>query len=235
MTATAKPDIRELVGVAVNSSGLMQKEGHECALDRVAALGAAALAMRTGADIDRLPIAASRHCVYGDELRACDVIAAELGPILWHIRYGEQHGLVPQAIKLYAVWLRDRRLFSDVTDIAVLEVFSTRVLHEWLSDRCIACAGSGKLERSKSGAWIRPRGAMQRNAVFRVCPTCNGTRRRPPSHGERARCLSLSIADYEKNRWQQRFAAALIWLNSFHAGRVSKPLTAQLERRIKRP
>jgi hypothetical protein len=40
-----KPDIRELVGIAVNTSVLTMKEGQERALDRIAALGAAGLAV----------------------------------------------------------------------------------------------------------------------------------------------------------------------------------------------
>jgi hypothetical protein len=163
-----KPDIRELIGIAVNTSVLTLKEGQERALDRVAALGAASLAVSVGADRENVTIAASRHQVYGDDLDARDVLVAELGPMLWHLRYGGQHGLIPKAVPLYARWLSGRRIFETVTDTALLERFSARALHEWLSDRCMACGGSGKLERTRSGSWIRPRGSMQRNAVFRV-------------------------------------------------------------------
>jgi hypothetical protein len=46
-----KPDIRELVGIAVNTSALDSSELHERAVDRVAALGAAALEVSLGADL----------------------------------------------------------------------------------------------------------------------------------------------------------------------------------------
>lgn len=230
-----KPDIRELVGIAVNASALEFSDNHERALDRVAALGAAALAVTTGADLENVTIAGSRHQVYGEEMKPRDVLAGELGPILWHIRYGAQHELLPRAIKLYARWLRERHLFTVFGEagdagVLVLERFAGRVLHEWLSDRCIACAGSGKLERTKSGSWIRPRGSMQRNAIFRVCPGCNGTRRASVNHVERARWLEIPMSWYESERWLQRFTAALGWLTQFHANRIKRPLTGQLER-----
>jgi hypothetical protein len=53
---------------------------------------------------------------------------------------------------------------------------------------------------------------MQRNAVFRVCSACNGTRRATISHGERARWLEITNAVYEKSAGAQRFNAALAWL-----------------------
>lgn len=228
-----KPDIRELVGVAVNTSVLTLEPGHEGPLDRVAALGAASLAVSTAADRDNVTIAGSRHQVYGDDLDVRDVLVAELGPMLWHLRYGGQYGQIPKAVPLYARWLSGRRIFDSITDAALIERFAARVLHEWLSDRCVACGGSGKLERTKGGSWIRPRGSMQRNAVFRVCGACNGTRRAMPSHTERVRWLGLELTVYESERWGQRFNAALAWL-SVIAARMHRPLTAQLERRTRR-
>jgi hypothetical protein len=157
--------------------------------------------------------------------------------MLWHIRYGGQYDLVPRAILLYARWLQGRRIFDAFTEEAhlrVLERFAGRVLHEWLSDRCVACGGSGKMERTKHGSWIRPRGSMQRNATFRVCTACNGTRRASISHGDRARWLDMPMSWYESEHWARRFEASLVWLNQFHANRIVRPLTAQLERRKRR-
>jgi hypothetical protein len=231
-----RPDIRELVGSAVNTSALTFAEGHERPLDRIAALGAAALAVTVGADRADVAIASSRAVVYGEALDVRDVIAGELGPMLWHLRYGGQHELLTRAIPLYTQWLRKRRTFETFTtpeQLLLLERFSARALHEWLSDRCIACGGSGKLERTRSGSWIRPRGSMQRNAVFRVCSACNGTRQAMASHGERARWLEITNAEYDEQRWLQRFNAARAWL-AMHAARLHRPLTAELERRKRR-
>lgn len=244
--SAGKPEIQEQLGVAVNSSNLQLGRG-EGDLLRVAALGAASLRISTGADLQGLPVAAMAPEVYRQSVSMADVmldpgtpdqrdaIAAELGPMLWHIRFGAQHGMVPKAIGLYARWLRLRPLFREyAAEGDFLERFSTRVLHEWLSDRCQPCGGSGKRERTRNGTLIRPRGSMQRNAVFAVCKACHGNGRSAPSHGERARWLNLTMAKYDSERWGQRFNAALIWLSHFHADRVKRPLTAELERRKRR-
>ncbi len=109
--------------------------------------------------------------------------------------------------------------------------FATQALHEWLSDRCQACGGTGKLERTRGGAWVRPRGAMQRNAVFRVCTACDGSRREPPRHAERRRRLGLTATVYEEQAWPAHFRAALDWLSHSLAPRVRRPLARELERR----
>jgi hypothetical protein len=49
----------ELVGIAVNASSLDSQPGRERALDRVAGLGMASLAVRLGADIEDCP---GRRC-----------------------------------------------------------------------------------------------------------------------------------------------------------------------------
>lgn len=251
-----KPDIRELVGIAVNTSALDSSPTHERAVDRVAALGAAALEVSLGADLAGLPIAAMVGDVYRRSADMRDVmldpgtpderdqLAGELGPLLWHIRYGAQHELLSKAVKLFARWLKHRRLFAEIVypeppsheadHVPLLERFAARSLHEWLSDRCIACGGCGKLERTRTGAWIRPRGSMQRNATFRPCTGCHGSGQARSSDIERARWLEMPRATYEAERWGQRFNAALIWLKQFHVGRLQRPLTEQLERRKKR-
>jgi len=246
--SAVKPGICELVGVAVNSSSLAFSAA-EGPLDRVAAVGAAAAEIASGADLQGLTLAAVQQDVYfaSADIRdvmldpgtpdARDVLAAELAPLLWHIDYGRQLELVSRAIPLYARWLRHRRLFAEFTTAehrALLDRFAARVLDEWISPTCIACGGSGKLERSCSGNWIRPRGSMQRNATFRACTACHGNGRRRPSHGDRARWLQVTNEQYETDRWAQRFNAALTWLPYLVANRLNRPLTAQLERRKKR-
>lgn len=244
-----KPDIRELVGISVNTSALVTRAG-ETDLDRVAALGAAALEVKLGADLANLPIAAMSGEVYRASADMRDVmldpgvpderdqLVSDLAPMLWHIRYGGQHGLVRPAIRLYARWLAGRRMFVDVA-AERLELFSGRTLHEWLSDRCVICGGSGRLELTRTGTLIRPRGVMQRNARFTTCRTrggggCLGTGKAQPSHVERARWLGIDRATYDAERWSQRFNAADGWLQQYIARRLQRPLTGQLERRKKR-
>lgn len=244
-----RPDIAELVGVALNASSLEFAENHERPLDRVAALGAAAARIETGADLAGLTIAAMQVDVYR---RSADMrtlmldpgtfdevndIAARLCPLLWHIREGCQHENLPQAIRLFSTWLRHRRTFTGFDTAAhlrVLERFGAWVMHEWLSDTCLRCGGSGKLERTRGGTWIRPRGAMQRNATFRECMGCHGSGRARPSHTERARWLEIPMQWYESEGWEQRFTAAHLWLSQLLHRRVRRPLTAELERSTKR-
>jgi hypothetical protein len=245
MGEVLKASVFEQVGIAVNASSLEMDPLAERALERVAALGAAAAEVAIGADIAGLTLAAMQVDVYRTSAPMADLlidpgtpdvrdqVAGELGPMLLHIREGCQHGLVPSAVVLFARWLSHRRLFAGV-DGPRLERFSTRVLHEWLSDKCIACGGSGKLERSRGGAWIRPRGSMQRNATFRPCMPCQGSGRAMASHGERARWLRLSMETYDAERWSQKFNAATTWLTTLIHGRMKRPLTNQLERRKKR-
>src|SRR3954463_12405877 len=103
--ARVKADIRELVGVSVNSSALVASRG-EGDLDRVAAVGAAALEISVGADMANLPVAAMAGEIYRRSADMRDVmldpgtpddrdqVVGELAPMLWHIREGKQERLV---------------------------------------------------------------------------------------------------------------------------------------------
>lgn len=229
-----KPDVREQVGTALNASTLVMSETRETHLDRVAALGAAALAVQLGADRRDLPIAACRDQSVNQE----NIVVAELASTLWHIRYGGQYGAVPQAVTLFAAWLSGRGRFATFEEarlLVLLPKLAARALHEWLSDRCVACGGSGKEERTRTGSWIKPRGSMQRNAVFRVCRGCHGSRRRLHSDRERARCLGVSNDVYAAERWGAAVRGSVVYLGRILATRLRAPLTAELERRKRRP
>ncbi len=100
----SKPDLREQLGVAVNSSTL-KLNGHETALERVAALGMAVLSVQLGADREGQPIAGCRAVVYGQAPDRQSVVAGELSGLLWHIKYGRQESLLPRAVALFAEWM----------------------------------------------------------------------------------------------------------------------------------
>lgn len=226
--AARKPDIREQVGVSVNAS-VLQTRSYETSLDRVAAMGAAALDLELGATARGMPIGALR----GKAVSAQDRIAAELATELWHIRYGAQLGLIGQAASHFSTWMIYRGRFhalSTEQKAALLPKLATRALHEWLSDRCQACGGSGKEERTREGRIVRPRGSMQRNATFIVCRSCIGSKRASHSEGERCRWLGLSKADYDHGVWGASINAAVTWLGKILAQRLRRPLTLQLER-----
>ncbi len=242
--------IEEQVGVSLNATSLRMEAraaSGETSLQRVAALGAAVLHVQHGADALG-PRGSGEPVVYAlaqrdHQPKPIDQISGELAGVLYHLRFGGQHELVGQAIVLFAAYLGMRRRFgpegflapmAEPARRALLLRFSERVLHEWLSDRCIACGGCGRLERAESGSWIRPRGLMKRNAVYRHCTTCQGSGRAVPSHTARRKALGITFQQYEEQGWGNHFRAAFIWLNSPHLGRLKGQLTIQLERSKKR-
>ena len=230
-----KPEICELYGVALSASNLTIEEGHERALDRVAALGAAARHVELGADYEGTTIASAT--VAGRLIGERNRLASEIGPMLWHMRYGAQLQLVGPTLRLFVPYCLQRSTFDDILLLddrrAWVEQFAARVLHEWLSDRCQGCGGTGVQERVQGGEPIRPRGRM-RNATFVTCTVCRGSGAPKPRPAERARCLGINRAWYEKLGWPRRFDAGLIWLDNI-ALRLQRPLTQQLGRCSIRP
>lgn len=241
-----KPDIRELYGAAVNASALTMAEGRETPLDRVAAMGAAQLAVASGAARQGLTVAAVQPEVEKRaragrpgiatslSLRERDALEAELSGSLWHLRYGEQISMVPMVATLFATWLCRLDRFKD-QPAPLMHKFATRALDEWLSGKCQKCGGSKKNERSKlTGSLIKPTGSGARNAVFEPCNECHGSGRALPSHPLRMRLLGLTREQYEGGMWFAHFKAAQAWLSKHLSPRVHRPLTAQLERRKRR-
>lgn len=242
--------LEEQIGTSVNAKSLRMEsraEGGETSLQRVAALGAAVLHVQHGAD--RLgPKGQGEPVVYAlaernHQPKAIDQISGELAGVLYHLRFGGQHELVGQAVTLFAAYIGMRSRFGPTGFLGamrsgereqLLRRFAERALHEWLSDRCVACGGSGKLERSESGSWLRPRGLMKRNAVYRACPTCQGSGRAIPSHTARRKAIGITFHQYEEQGWGQHFRAAFTWLSVTISKRLKGPLTAQLERSKKR-
>jgi hypothetical protein len=238
MGAPERPDIRELVGVAVNTSALKLRQ-HEGPLDRVAALGAATLAVRLGADLHDVPIATAYAglMLNGTPIDERDALHGELAADLLHIFEGDQLERLPTAIMLFSAWIAHRRLFSQYAGAEHEQLrrsFAERSLHEWLSPHCMACKGSKKQQRSKTGQWICPRGNMQRNAIYRPCSACHGSGRQPSSPPQRMKALGLTREQYDAGRWDQRFSAAMTWLAELLPRRLNRPLTAELERRKRR-
>lgn len=229
-----KPSVQELVGSAVNTSALTLAPGQERALDRVAALGSSTLAVRLGVDRDDLPIRAARSLAYGTEIDVRDALHGDLAAELLHIYAGDQLNRLPAAISLFAKWICHRKLFTEYAGDehqALRRAFAERALHEWLSCHCIACGGTGREQKLRSGAIVRPQGIMQRNANFQTCRTCDGTGRPPSSPPQRMKALGLTREQYDAGRWDQRFSASRTWLSQLLPNRLARVLTAELERR----
>lgn len=233
-----KPGVRELLGGAVNTSALQFRGAAETPLTRVAALGAATLNVRYGADREDLPVAASKPVVYGAPVDVRDALHGELAAELLHVYEGQQLDRLPAAIALFGAWIAQRRLFADFIGPEheqLRRAFAERALHEWLSPHCAACRGSKKQEKSRSGQWLAPRGNMQRNAIYRPCGACHGTGRAPSSPPQRMKALGMSRERYDgAERWDQKFAAAMTWLGGLLPRRLTRVLTAELERRKRR-
>lgn len=233
---TGRKGIFEQIGAAFHADRLSMKsnaDAGETPLLRIAALGMATAHLRHGADRERQPLA-TVLASGAYEARPQDLVASELAASLCHVRYGGQANAVARSVELFAAYMGYRARFAMLADRErILTLFAARVLHEWLSNRCQACAGSGKLERSPSGQWIKPTGRGQRNAVYRTCTTCHGSRLALPSHTARRQALGLSLEQYDAGQWAKHFRAAHTWLDRA-VGRLARPLTTQLERR-KRP
>lgn len=232
-----KPDIRERLGGAFNASSLkIGLHTAETSLTLVAAQGAAALHIHHGADRSSATLA-EVVANPAHQVKPENALAAELAQDLAHIRYGRQYARLERAILLFACWMEHRHQFAAIENRRViLLAFSRRVMHEWLSDHCPRCGGSGRLELLANGTLVRGRGRGQRNAIFRDCPQkggCGGTGKPVPSHPARRKALGIDAARYDKEGWGRLFVLATKWLDR-DLGRLTRPLTAQLERSIKR-
>lgn len=232
--AALRPSVLEQVGVSCNATTLKASEGRETDVDRVAALGAASLVVQLGADRDECSIFGSFKLAADRDER--DRISGELGALLIRIKVGQQHALIPQAVHLLRQYMALMQMFAEydqLTRSLLIEPFAPHVLHEWLTDRCTRCGGTGLLERQGANL-VRGRGSMQRNAVFHACDTCHGKKRMPANHVERARALGIPKRWYYDIGWPSRFSAARSWLDQV-ARRIQRPLTQELGRRIRAP
>jgi len=233
MTKPERRTVQEQVGRSMNASVLRttgRSPDVETPLLQIAGFGAARLHMAHGADRSGLPIQEAAAQPQDER----DRIAAELVSLLWHAKYGDQVGNLAATIRLFAQWMSLKARFNAYPDRDVLlPRLAARALHEWLSDRCPRCGGTGRLEVTKDGHLIRGSGSMARNARFTLCGGrmgCGGTGRPVPSQTARRMALQIDLKRYDTERWGAHFQAAMTWLSMHLAARATKPLTRQLER-----
>lgn len=232
--------MQEQLGSALNASVLTiagRSPNVETPLQQVAALGGAMLQIHHGADRGGRGLAET-VADPGHRVDPQDALAAKLVSNLFRIRNARRHELVPSTIAMFCAWMTYRGRFNALPDAAtVLPKFAARVLHEWLSDKCTRCGGSGRLELMGDGKAVRGRGRMQRNAMFVTCTGrigCGGSGRQVPSHTARRMALGMSMERYDQERWDRNYQAALHWLSVGLSKRLNRPLTQQLDRSTKR-
>ncbi len=156
-------------------------------------------------------------------------VADELGRVLWRIRYGEisRASGFDRAVSLLVKRLRSQKRSRNQWGWGAAarapggDIFvklGTRVVWEWLGDRCGECHGmivSGLPDES------HPLGERAY-----CCAHCHGTGRRRYPDAERACALGLSLVTYREH-WAPRLLAALALLDSFD-GSVETTVRAQL-------
>lgn len=187
------PGLGELVGVAVNAPKLLMVPGHMGPLDLVAALGYASRALLAKAT--DLP----------------ELLSAVLAPKLWRAKYGYDHEAVVLCVLLFEQRLLCRPYLTEIelADAGIVRRFAAQVVHEWLSDACDTCGGSGWLEVGKRGNLLRPQGRY-RNSKLQRCGACRGTGRRRPNERERRRALAA-----EDGRQVHHLEYADLWCHQF--------------------
>lgn len=244
----ARPDLRELVGVAVGASMLvMDPERGETHLVCVAAMGGAA--NRIALNLDAPAISGSGSVtlvatVFRDSDAARrlagdarppddrDAIEARLAPLLWRMKFGGDgtRETALDVVRLFARWLAGTHAWREHPVPGELaQRVAARVTYEWLADKCPACGGTGVQELLRNGMARRPKRFGDPDVRHVQCRGCHGTRRARPDAMGRARALEISLAEY-RALWAGRMDRAGLQLVTI-SRRLKKPLHSELDRR----
>jgi hypothetical protein len=247
----SRPDIRELVGVAMSASVLaIDPNRGETALLRVAAVGGAA--NRIALNLDKpAQVTLASGLVFSQPLIAGVArdsktarvligsqppgdrsrLEAELAPLLWRMKYGRDATAKTalDSIRLFATWLAGTTTWRESpVEANQARRFAARVLHEWIADKCPACAGTGLQELLRNGMTRKPRRYGDPAVRHVKCRGCHGATRPAPDMMARARALEISLSDYRAH-WATRMERAGMQLVAI-SRRLKKPLQSELER-----
>lgn len=231
MAAVAKPDLMENYAVAVQASGLTLEENTERALDRLGAMGAAALALELGDQDARLTIGAAQLKPRPTEMHH---LAAALCPMLWRIQGAPQpsDAVIATAAQLFARWMSlQGRMADDAPGLAYsdrLLPFAIRLLREWRFNRCGRCGGSGQLQLTAAGP-VRTLGTNARNGRFVQCKVCHGQGSALMDRVEQAGALGLNVKVFDDAGWTRRFRVGRVWIS-----RLLRRPNAHLRRELER-
>jgi hypothetical protein len=221
MMDQVRPDLCELVGVAMSASVLViDPDRDETPLLRVAAVGGAALQIAGARDVER-PWQPSER----------DRIEARLAPLLWRLKFGRDGGTETalEAVHLFARWMAGTHTWrTSPPSGEFAHRFAARVIFEWLSDRCPACGGTGLQELLRSGQTRKPQRFNDRSVRHVSCRACQGSTHARPNSMDRARTLEVSLAEMRAT-WNIRLDKSGEHLRAI-ARRLQRPLQFQLER-----
>lgn len=216
MAAAERRDLMEAVGVAVGSSDLSSSEVRERHVDMIAAVGAASARLHYGNQA--VPIAGA---VLRPTASPADQIAAELAPMLWHLKAGGQEQTALRVAGMFAGWMRCKPDFAAMHP-EIVRLFSMRLVQEWCRATCGKCRGAGLLELDRRLGKIAPR-THARNTRLVTCDLCQGSRRASPNHQHRSEWLGITREVYDQEKWYRRFTVGLVWLDQI-ARRLRRPL-----------
>lgn len=237
-------NLRECLGVAVNSGSLSMHEESERAVDRVAAL---AVTEELGSLLWRLKYGDQRHyreVVAGGEgsTAALDRIAERLErwlkkrEVRWAL--GRRQKLLPGFIRLVLVdWLHDKCAICHGRGMLGVE----RARAKSVRQRCGSCNGSGVVERTtQRGYQLKTicrrccgNGAISvtREAYAekpRTCPACNGLSASVLTPAMWATLLGVSVDDWVRY-WEKPMSRLRDYLAVID-NRTNQRVKEQLER-----
>lgn len=232
-----KPDLRELVGVAVNASVLVMRPEVRGPADMLVALGGAAQELRDG-------------WVRADGKRVgADAPASSLAPLLWRLKFGRQATFAEAAMLLAMriaagderflarkVWPWPRHPSHGAVEQQRRVVMAAQVISEWCNERCSYCGGVGKqqLVRARGAGGRKARRSGRAMAVLGAklvtCAACGGSGRSRVVVADRARALGVTMEVYER-RWSRRFVRCENELRRV-VGRLDGPLKRLLRNEV---
>jgi hypothetical protein len=145
-----------------------------------------------------------------------------LSALLWRAKYSRDAIAARSAARALTKLLAGEGLMA--ADEAL--VFSSRLIAEWIADKCAACGGTG-LQEILAGRRIRPRGIGIGYGHLAACLACHGSRRARPDHKARAQLFGLAMRAYFDARWPDRFLRGRRFLD-LAARQLTYPLRSAL-------
>lgn len=120
-----------------------------------------------------------------------------LAVLLGRAKYGMDRAAFKPAVLLFADLLHSNKATKDWrrgSGDALLLRYASRLVQEWLNDKCPQCGGAGRVLIGRPG----------RNALTRQCGVCRGLARVKLDTVARAQAIGVGVDVYERH-WAARF------------------------------